>query len=108
MTTRVDLTLDQGATFEVTIELSDADDQPLDVSLAEAEASMRKHYTSTNSVVFTCELGESELTISLTPEQTAALSPGRYVYDVKLIYTEEEIDRIIEGLITVTPQVTRD
>jgi hypothetical protein len=32
---------------------------------------------------------------------------GRYVYDVELTDTSNSISRIVEGIVTVTPQVTR-
>jgi len=38
---------------------------------------------------------------------TAALSPGRYVYDVELKSSSNSISRILEGLVTVTPEVTK-
>lgn len=107
MTVRTDLTIDQGANFSVSIELLDANGDPIDVSAAEAEAQMRKHYTSTNSVSFTTELVNSELILSLTSTETQALVPGRYMYDVKIIFDDDVTDRIVEGVITVSPSVTR-
>jgi hypothetical protein len=46
------------------------------------------------------------ITLGLTANQTSNLVAGRYVYDVEL--TEGgEVSRIVEGIVTVTPQVTR-
>jgi DNA repair photolyase len=42
----------------------------------------------------------------LTDEQTSNLVSGRYVYDVELD-NGTDVSRILEGIITVTPQVTR-
>jgi hypothetical protein len=38
---------------------------------------------------------------------TANISPGRYVYDVKMMDTSNVTVRIMEGIVTVTPQVSR-
>jgi hypothetical protein len=47
-----------------------------------------------------------EITLSLTPTQTSALKAGRYVYDVEMAAPHETV-RVMEGIITVTPEVTR-
>ena len=40
--------------------------------------------------------------------QTATLKPGRYVYDVEITGTSPvETLRVLEGLVTVTPEVTK-
>jgi hypothetical protein len=47
------------------------------------------------------------ITLSLTANQTANMVGGRYVYDVELTDASNSISRIVEGIVTVTPQVTR-
>jgi hypothetical protein len=47
-----------------------------------------------------------EVTLSLTATQTAALTAGRYVYDVELTIGST-VSRVIEGIVTVTPEVTK-
>ena len=45
--------------------------------------------------------------MSLTADQTGALAEGRYVYDLEILQTSSStITRVIEGIITVRPQVT--
>jgi hypothetical protein len=46
--------------------------------------------------------------LSLTPAETAALdAPERYVYDVEITQTSSgAVTRVIEGIITVRPNVT--
>ena len=50
-------------------------------------------------------------TLKLTNTQTDALKAGRYVYDVELSHTDSSdttiIERVLEGIITVTPSVTK-
>ena len=45
--------------------------------------------------------------ISLTPEETILLSPGRYVYDVVMISPLGITTRVIEGIALVKQGVTR-
>jgi len=45
--------------------------------------------------------------LGLTATQTANLVPGRYVYDVEVVSGANVVSRIIEGIVTVTPEVTR-
>ena len=50
------------------------------------------------------------ITISLTADQTKTLeAPARYVYDVEITKTSDStVTRVIEGIITVSPDVTTD
>jgi hypothetical protein len=59
-------------------------------------------------VAFTTAVNTSVgvITLSLTNAQTANLVAGRYVYDVE-ISDGTTISRVVEGIITVTPNVTR-
>lgn len=47
------------------------------------------------------------ITLVLTAAETAALAAGRYVYDLELVSSGGQVKRIIEGILTVTPEVTR-
>ena len=50
----------------------------------------------------------SNCTISLTATQTAAISPGNYIYDVE--YTQSDtttVERVAEGIITVYGEATK-
>jgi hypothetical protein len=104
------LTIDQGSTYSISIELSDANDNPLDLSDYTIHAQLRKSYGSTTYTAFTTSSGEDPedgvITLSLTAQQTGALRSGRYVYDVEIVDGSEVI-RVLEGIITITPEVTR-
>ena len=43
----------------------------------------------------------------LTAAQTAALAEGLYVYDLELVSGAGVVTRLLEGTVTVTPEVTR-
>lgn len=108
MATKSNLLIDQGSTFSSIINLTDENGDAIDLSTYTGAAQMRKHYTSTNSVSFSVDLtANGRVTLSLTANQTANIIAGRYVYDVEVTDISGTISRIVEGIVTVTPNVTR-
>lgn len=108
MATKANLVVDQGTTFTTTITVSDDEGNALDLTGYTGAAQIRKHYTSSNSVNFAVSIsaGTGEVTLSLTANATANLNAGRYVYDCELT-NSGTVSRILEGIVTVSPQVTR-
>lgn len=108
MATKANLVIDQGSTYSVILNITNTEDEVINLAGFTASAQIRKHYTSLTYTAFTTSLDEAEgnIILSLTAEQTANLAAGRYVYDVELI-SNNVISRIIEGIVTVTPNVTR-
>lgn len=108
MATKANLVVDQGTTFTTTITVSDDEGNALDLTGYTGAAQIRKHYTSSNSVSFVVSItpATGEVTLSLTANATANLNAGRYVYDCELT-NSGTVSRILEGIVTVSPQVTR-
>jgi hypothetical protein len=109
MAIKANLIVDQGSTFVTTLNLTDADDIPLDLTSYTGSSQIRKHYTSSNSTSFTVATGGTTgvLTLSLTANATANLTAGRYMYDVEIADSSNNITRVVEGIVTVTPNITR-
>jgi len=109
MATKANLVIDQGTTYTTDLNLTDENGDPLVLSGYSANSQIRKHYTSTNSVAFSVSINATAgvITLSLTANQTSDMTSGRYVYDVELADASNTISRIVEGIVTVTPQVTR-
>jgi len=111
MATKANLVIDQGSTFSTDLNLTDDNGDALNLVGYTANSQIRKWYTSTNaSASFTTSINTSSgvITLSLTSAQTSNLVSGRYVYDVEINDTASgEVSRIVEGIVTVTPQVTR-
>lgn len=108
MATKSNLVIDQGATFSTDLTLTDENGDALNLSGYTANSQLRKWYTSSNSISFSTTTNTSigVVTLSLSSNQTAALTAGRYVYDVE-ISDGTTISRIVEGIVTVTPNCTR-
>lgn len=108
MATIANIVIDQGTTFSYTITLENPDGSAKDLSLYTVTAQMRKSFYTSSKVDFTVDTVDEtgELTISLTATQTQAIKAGRYVYDIEAASSDETL-RLLEGIITVTPEVTR-
>ena len=72
-------------------------------------ARMQKSHDTSNTSLrldFTTSTEGSNVTISATATQTASIAHGRYYYDVEWTHDTVEVERIVEGIITLSPQVT--
>ena len=110
--------IDQGTFFQSRIPVIGKSGLPLDLTGYSARGSIKKHWTSKKSITFIAEIlvpeTAGEILIGLAPEQTTAIKPGRYWYDIE-IYTGSSFDlpygnilRIAEGQVIITPRVTVD
>ena len=75
----------------------------LRTSYSAASASLE--LTTTNGRISLTNAGV--ITLSLSATETAALSAGRYVYDLELVSSGGQVTRLLEGVVTVSPEVTR-
>jgi len=109
MGTKLNLVVDQGSSFSTTLNLTDDDGGVINLTGYTAAGQLRKHYTSSNSVSFTITLGGANgtVTLAMSSNTTANIAAGRYVYDVELTDDAGLVSRLFEGIVTVTPQVTR-
>lgn len=110
MATVSDIYIDQGADWQQTLIISD-DDGPKDLDITDVAGSIKKNYQALSSTDFTVTKSlvpsSGEIVISLTNAQTAALDPGRYVYDIIITDTTNGIvTRIIEGQAIINAGVT--
>lgn len=104
---KTNIVINQGSSFTENFELENGDDETYSTSGQTASGTMKKWYTSESGTSFTVTLTDGNLSLSLTADQTKALEPGRYVYDVVLVNTSDNtVSRPIEGIATVTPGVT--
>ena len=105
------LSIDQGSTFTSDITVKDINGNVFDLTGYTASAKLAKGYSSTRtrttiSTTFATDRTTGVLTISLTANQTAALDPERYVYDVEITSSTGSVTRVLEGIITVRPEVS--
>lgn len=109
MATKANLVIDQGTTFSADLALTDDNGDVLNMFGYTANSQMRKWYTSSNpsaTFVTSINVDTGTISLSLDSSNTSSLVAGRYVYDVE-IDNGTVVSRIVEGIVTVTPQVTR-
>lgn len=113
MAAYVELFVDQGTTFNNIINITDdLTNDTINISGYIVTSQIRRSFYSTNITAnISCSVTDAsngEITMSMTAANTANIKPGRYVFDVKYadpIYGN--VGRIVEGIINITPQVTR-
>ena len=111
MGAKANIVVDQGTDFATTITVRDNSGVAVNLTNYTGQGQIRKHYTSTVAhnmqIVFEDPRTSGQLTMKLSRVQTANLASGRYVYDVEVTDNANTRSRLVEGIVTVTPQVTR-
>jgi hypothetical protein len=112
MATFIEYTVACGATFKT--QLTIKNDVSVGINLAPYEVSgqVRRSYASLNiaaNIVCTMiDASNGIFQMSMSAANTANVRGGRYVYDIEAFNpVTDEVVRLIEGVMTFTPQVTR-
>ena len=104
------MTLEQGANFTTTVTVNGSDGSPTNLTSYTAAAQLRKSYYSSTANSFTVTVSNAangELTMAMTAANTANLTPGRAVYDLLITSPTNVKTRVVEGIVTILPSVTR-
>lgn len=112
MASYVELFIDQGTTFKNTINLTDdTTNVPINVYGYSVSSQIRRSYYSANiSANITCNISNvsnGEITMSMTSANTTNIKAGRYVFDVVTLDPLNVKTRVLEGIISINPQVTK-
>jgi hypothetical protein len=104
--------MDQGASFNNVINLSDdITNANINISGYIVRSQMRRSYYSVNaSANIVCTItdsGNGEITMTVGANVTANLKSGRYLFDLETVDPNNVTTRVLEGIITVSPRVTR-
>ena len=95
----------QGADFTNTFYVTNDNGSSFDLTGFTAAGKIKKHYTSNTSLIVP-PVTSGAITISLGNATTAAMTPGKYVYDVVVTSAQNVKSRILEGVITIVEGVT--
>ncbi len=103
-------TIEQGTTFSRVLTLQE-NSSAMNLTGYSVASQMRStHDSSTIVATFSGSVtnaSSGQITLSLTNSQTSAIEEAIYVYDVEITSGAGAVTRILEGNITVTPEVTR-
>ena len=106
MSTKQNLLLEQGATIHYEVQLYDANNQPLQDSTSYvAAAQLRESWESNVAYSFVTSFVGGVLNMDMAANNSILIPPGNYQYDIILTVANTTI-RLMEGIISVTPQIT--
>ena len=100
----------QGSDFIIDFTVENDNGTEFNLTGYTAASLIKKHYTSNTStdfgVLIVPPVTSGAITISLGNTTTAAMTPGKYVYDVVVTSAQNVKSRILEGVITIVEGVT--
>lgn len=110
-----DLLIEQGATWTLGLTYEDGNGDPIDLTGHTARMQIRLTHDAAEIIAsLTTENGAITLggvngTIDLlqTDEQTAAMAFGRARYDIEIEFPDGSVKRLMQGRVTLSPEVTR-
>jgi hypothetical protein len=110
MASKLNLNIEQGATFSIGLELTDDTGVTFDLDGYTGRSQMRRSHSSSTAIdldVTITDMTGGNLTLSKTAATTASITAGRYVYDLEVFNASGVVKRIVEGVATVLPEVTK-
>jgi hypothetical protein len=104
------LVIDQGSDFTAVVLFNNDDGSGKNLQGYTARSQMRKSYYSLTAITLTANITDSangEITLSMTSNTSANVKAGRYVYDLEVVSNTNVVTRVVEGIVTVLPEVTK-
>lgn len=110
MATVSNLYIDQGSDFSAIVTLQNQDGTVMNLTDYTVASQFRKSYQSSSSTSFVASIysaSEGKVRLQLSATASSAINPGRYLYDVEITSPIGEKKRALEGIIVITPEITR-
>jgi hypothetical protein len=105
-----ELFLEQGTSYATTLTLADVNGDPYNLTNYTAKSQMKKSYYSSNTTAeFSISIispTSGVINMSLGSPSTSNVAAGRYVYDVVIKDSANNVSRVLEGIVNVLPRVT--
>jgi len=100
--------IDQGSDFIIALTADDQYGSIINITGATGYSQLKKSYYSSTSI--SMRVGHTGATggfyLALGATTSAAADPGRYVYDVKFVWSDGTTKRVKQGIATIDPSVT--
>jgi hypothetical protein len=108
MASKVNIVIDQGTTFSTSYTIKNDVGENIDFTGYSGNSQMRKSYFSTTAYNFDVNLqSNGKILLSMSANTTTNITAGRYVYDIEVQDGVGIRSRVVEGIVTVTPEVTK-
>ena len=112
MATIFNLFLDQGTTFKANVTLKDSTGTVRNITGFTPRSQFRRSVKSSNSHAFVATIPEGtdgNVFLTMNSNTTTNVTAARYLYDIELIAdaAPHEVERVAEGIVVVSPEITR-
>jgi hypothetical protein len=110
MAQTLNLFLDQGTTFSANIIVTDSTGSARDISGYTARSQFRRSIESANATSFTATIPvgtDGNVRLQLAPQASSNVKYGRYLYDVEIESSANVVERVAQGVLTISPEITR-
>tara|TARA_B110000977_G_scaffold137830_1_gene175074 strand:- start:223 stop:549 length:327 start_codon:yes stop_codon:yes gene_type:complete len=106
MSSQLNIYVDQGTDFRLTVQLFDDDDLDLPIANYDFFGDLKKLYSTKRAAEFEFEKDGNDITLLLAADVTSQLTPGKYQYDVMMRKQSGELSKIVDGLAFVISTIT--
>ncbi len=106
MANTVNLNVDQGTSWSYSFQAQWPNGYSFNTASYSISAKFRKDYSDTSSTTITSQGTNSNVTLSLTPNNTILLNPGKYVYDVMAVSSTNAVVKLLKGELFINPSAT--
>jgi hypothetical protein len=106
----VNFYVEAGASFSRSVTYTNRDGTLFDLSDYTAELQVRltpQSATKALTIIPTIDVETATISWAFTPSQTSTLTASSYVYAMELTKDDGSVIRLIEGSLTISPEVVR-
>lgn len=100
----------QGSDTVFTITLQDQNGAVQNLTGYTVRSKYARAHSSATKYSFLAEIKspatDGKITLTLTDSATDSIKPGNYVFDTELVDSTGSVDRVLEGLLEISPSVT--
>lgn len=111
MATISNLYIDAGSDYSSIITVAGANGGPLNLSSYTIKSQLRRSFKSSVAYAFDASVANAsagQIRLILSAETSEQMEPGRWLYDVEITNTTNGLKRrVVEGVVTITPQITQ-
>jgi hypothetical protein len=99
--------IDQGTSYSEDLDMLDDSNAVINLTGYTVNAIAKRYYGYTNSWSFATQINAVAgiINLSLSAAASANIVAGRYVYNVVITDAANTVTRLLEGIVTINPQV---